>query len=171
MGILDGILGSLLGGNSNAGPLQSILGSVLGGGGQAQQQGGLGSLLGGGQAQQGGLGGALGGLLGGGGTGGGLGGLLGQFQQAGLGHVAQSWVGTGANQQVSPDQLHQVFGDEQVSQWSQQSGLPKQDLLSQLSQYLPHAVDQMTPHGQVPTEAEGGSAFDGAGINMGTRTV
>ncbi len=159
MGILDGILGSVLGGSSNAGPLQSILGSVLGGG-QAQQQ------------QQGGLGGTLGGLLGGGGgAGGGLGGLLGQFQQAGLGHVAQSWVGTGQNQPVSPDQLHQVFGDDQVNQWSQQTGVPKHDLLSQLSQYLPHAVDQMTPQGQVPTEAEGGSAFDGAGINMGTRTV
>ena len=158
MGILDGILGSVLGGSSNAGPLQSILGSVLGGG-QAQQQ-------------QGGLGGALGGLLGGGGggAGGGLGGLLGQFQQAGLGHVAQSWVGSGPNQQVSPDQLNQVFGDQQVNQWSQQTGMPKHDLLSQLSQYLPHAVDQMTPQGQVPTE-EGGSAFDGAGINMGTRTV
>ena len=152
MGILDGILGSVLGGSSNAGPLQSILGSVLGGG-QAQQQ------------QQGGLGGMLGG------GGGGLGGLLGQFQQAGLGHIAQSWVGNGQNQQVSPDQLNQVFGDQQVNQWSQQSGLPKQDLLSQLSQYLPHAVDKMTPQGQVPTEAEGGSAFDGAGINLGTRTV
>jgi len=160
MGILDGILGSVLGGSSNAGPLQSILGSVLGGGGQAQQQ-------------QGGLGGALGGMLGGGGggAGGGLSGLLGQFQQAGLGHVAQSWVGNGQNQQVSPDQLNQVFGDQQVNQWSQQSGMPKQDLLSQLSQYLPHAVDKMTPQGQVPTEAEGGSAFDGAGINLGTRTV
>jgi len=158
MGILDGILGGLLGGNSNAGPLQSILGSVLGGG-QAQQ----------GQAQQGGLGGMLGG--GGGGGGGGLGGLLNQFQQAGLGQVAQSWVGNGPNQQVSPDQLHQVFGDQQVNQWSQQSGLPKHDLLSQLSQYLPHAVDKMTPQGQVPTEAEGGSAFDGAGVNLGTRTT
>ena len=159
MGILDGILGSVLGGSSNAGPLQSILGSVLGGGGQAQQQ-------------QGGLGGALGGMLGGGGgAGGGLGGLLGQFQQAGLGHVAQSWVGNGPNQQVSPDQLNQVFGDQQVNQWSQQTGMPKHDLLSQLSQYLPHAVDQMTPQGQVPTEADGGSAFDGAGINLGTRTV
>ncbi len=159
MGILDGILGSVLGGSSNAGPLQSILGSVLGGGGQAQQQGGLG--------------GALGGMLGGGGggAGGGLSGLLGQFQQAGLGHVAQSWVGNGQNQQVSPDQLNQVFGDQQVNQWSQQSGMPKQDLLSQLSQYLPHAVDKMTPQGQVPTEAEGGSAFDGAGVNLGTRTV
>jgi uncharacterized protein YidB (DUF937 family) len=163
MGILDGILGSVLGGSSNAGPLQSILGSVLGGG-QAQQQ------PGGQVQQQGGLGGTLGGMLGGG-AGGGLGGLLGQFQQAGLGHVAQSWVGNGQNQQVSPDQLNQVFGDQQVNQWSQQTGMPKQDLLSQLSQYLPHAVDRMTPQGQVPAEAEGGSAFDGAGINLGTRTV
>lgn len=160
MGILDGILGSLLGGNSNASPLQSILGSMLGGG-QAQQ---------GGQPQQGGLGGALGGMLGGGGAAGGLGGLLGKFQQAGLGNVAQSWVGSGPNQQVTPDQLHQVFGDEQVNQWSQQSGMPKHDLLSQLSQYLPHAVDQMTPQGQVPAGGEGG-AFDGAGVNMGTRST
>ena len=45
------------------------------------------------------------------------------------------------------------------------------DLLSQLSQYLPHAVDKMTPGGQVPTEAGEGGAFDGAGINMGTRNV
>jgi len=160
MGILDGILGGLLGGNSNASPLQSILGSMLGGG-QAQQ---------GGQPQQGGLGGALGGMLGGGGAAGGLGGLLSKFQQAGLGNVAQSWVGSGPNQQVTPDQLHQVFGDEQVNQWSQQSGMPKHDLLSQLSQYLPHAVDQMTPQGQVPAEGAGG-AFDGAGINMGTRST
>lgn len=173
MGILDGILGGLLGGNSNASPLQSILGSMLGGG-QAQQggqpqQGGLGGalggMLGGGQAQQGGLGGMLGG-----GAAGGLGGLLSQFQQAGLGNVAQSWVGNGPNQQVTPDQLHQVFGDEQVNQWSQQSGMPKHDLLSQLSQYLPHAVDKMTPQGQVPAEGEGG-AFDGAGVDMGTRTT
>jgi uncharacterized protein YidB (DUF937 family) len=151
MGILDGILGGLLGGNSNASPLQSILGSMLGGGGA--------------QAQQGGLGGMLGGA-----GGGGLGGLLGQFQNAGLGNVAQSWVGTGPNQQVSPDQLHQVFGDQQVNQWAQQANMQPHDLLSQLSQYLPHAVDKMTPGGQLPTDS-GEGAFDGAGINLGTRNT
>ena len=140
MGLLDGILGSLLGGGgNNASPLQSILGSMLGGGGQAQQ--------------------------------GGLGGLLSQFQNAGLGNVAQSWVGSGPNQQVSPDQLHQVFGDQQVNQWAQQANMQPHDLLSQLSQYLPHAVDQMTPGGQVPAASGEGGAFDGAGINMGTRNV
>lgn len=152
MGLLDGILGSLLGGNSNASPLQSILGSVLGGGGAQAQQGGLGGMLGGGGA-------------------GGLGGLLSQFQNAGLGNVAQSWVGNGPNQQVSPDQLHQVFGDQQVNQWAQQANMQPHDLLSQLSQYLPHAVDQMTPGGQMPAASGEGGAFDGAGINMGTRNV
>ncbi len=157
MGILDGILGSVLGGNSNASPLQSILGSVLGGGG--------------GQAQQGGAAGGLGSMLGGGGAGGGLGGLLGQFQNAGLGNIAQSWVGNGPNQQVSPDQLHQVFGEQQVNQWAQQANMQPHDLLSQLSQYLPHAVDQMTPGGQAPAASGDGGAFDGGGIDMGTRTV
>ncbi len=161
MGILDGILGNLLGGNNNASPLQSILGSILGGG---QSQGG-------GQAQSGGLGGMLGGVLGGGGPSGGLGGLLNRFQQAGMGDVAQSWVGTGPNRQVNPDQLNQVFGDHQVDQWAQQANMPKHDLLSQLSQYLPHAVDQMTPGGQVPADPVAGSPFDGPGVNVGPRTV
>ncbi len=177
MSLLNSVLGGLLGGNSNASPMQGILGSLLGGGGQG---GGLGGMLGGGQQQSGGLGGALGGLLGGGqqqsgGLGGllgggqqpqqmgGLGGLLGRFQQAGMGDVANSWVGTGANQQVSPEQLEQVFGHEQIDQWSQQSNMPKQDLLSQLSQYLPHAVDRMTPNGKLP---EGDSPFDKAGVNL-----
>lgn len=166
MGILDGILGSLLGGNSNASPLQSILGSMLGGGGQTQQGGGQ-VQQGGGQVQQGG---GLAGMLGGG-AGGGLGGLLSKFQNAGLGNVAQSWVGNGQNQQVSPDQLHQVFGDQQVNQWAQQANMQPHDMLSQLSQYLPHAVDQMTPGGQVPAASGEGGAFDGAGVNMGTRNV
>lgn len=146
MSILNGILGSLLGGQSNASPLQSILGSLLGGGQQQQPQGGLGGMLGGG-----------------------LGGLLNQFQQHGMGDVAQSWVGTGPNRPVSPDQLQQVFGDQQVDQWAQQSNMPKHDLLSQLSKYLPSAVDQMTPTGQVPADPVAGSPFDGPGVNIGDR--
>ena len=94
---------------------------------------------------------------------GGLGGLLSRFQQAGMGDVANSWVGTGANQQVMPHQLEQVFGSQQIDQWAQQSNMPRSDLLSQLSQYLPQAVDKMTPDGRLP---EGGSAFDKAGVNL-----
>ncbi len=83
---------------------------------------------------------------------GGLGGLLSQFQQAGLGNIAQSWIGNGANQPVSPQQLQNVFGENQVQDMANQAGMPKGDFLSQLSQHLPHAVDQMTPNGQVSDE-------------------
>ena len=46
--------------------------------------------------------GALGGLLG---SEGGLDGLVKQLSDAGLGEQVQSWVGTGANEPVDPDQL------------------------------------------------------------------
>ena len=82
----------------------------------------------------------------------GLAGLISQFQRAGLGHVAQSWVGNGANQPVSPQQLQSVLGDDQVQSMAVQSGMQPQDLLSQLSQHLPNAVNGMTPNGQMPDE-------------------
>ena len=163
MSLLNSILGNVLGGSAQSSLLTGLLGGLLGGGQQQAPQGGglLGSLLGGWQQQA-----PSGGM-------GGLSGLLGMFQQAGLGNVAQSWVGSGANQQVTPDQLHQVFGQDRVQQMAQQTGLPPQDLLSQLSQHLPNLVDQMTPNGRMPDghadPFAGGTttAFDGPGIPEG----
>ena len=86
------------------------------------------------------------------GLGGSLGGLLQQFQNAGLGHVAQSWIGTGSNQPVSPDQLQNVFGRDRVNDMANQAGMQPGDFLSQLSQHLPAAVDGMTPNGRLPDE-------------------
>jgi uncharacterized protein YidB (DUF937 family) len=88
----------------------------------------------------------------GGGQQGGLGGLVSSFEQAGLGHIAQSWIGNGANQPVSPQQLQSVFGENQVNSMASQSGMAPQDFLSQLSQHLPNAVNAMTPNGQMPDE-------------------
>ena len=119
----------------------------------------LGSLLGGGQPNRtANMEQAVTGLFGGQqaqgtpGLGGGLQGLLGQFERAGLGSVAQSWVGNGPNQSISPDQMRGVFGDQQIQNMSQQSGIPQEDLLSQLAHHLPHVVDGMTPNGQVPSD-------------------
>jgi uncharacterized protein YidB (DUF937 family) len=126
------------------GLLDQVLGQVL----QSQQTG---------TAASSGVGGVLMNLLGGGGNrtagaGGGLGGLLSSFEQAGLGHIAQSWVGNGPNHPVSPQQLQTVFGDDQVQTMARQSGMAPQDFLSQLSQHLPRVVDGMTPNGQMPDE-------------------
>lgn len=85
--------------------------------------------------------------------GGGLAGLLQQLQQAGLGEQVNSWVGTGQNLPVSPEQLQQAFGGDQMSQMAEKMGLSTGDLGAQLSQMLPQVVDQLTPGGKLP---EGG---------------
>jgi uncharacterized protein YidB (DUF937 family) len=124
--------------------------------------GGLGGGLGGGSISGGGLGdllkGGLGGLLGGAAAGsvisGGLGDLLKQFQQNGQGDTADSWVSPGPNKQISPGDLGKALGVDQINTLTSQTGLSREELLSGLSQYLPEAVNHLTPDGRVPTESE-----------------
>ena len=102
--------------------------------------------------------GPLGGLLGGAAAGtvlsGGLNDLLKQLQDSGHGEKANSWVGTGQNQQISPGDLANALGADQIDQLSSQSGLSRDELLNGLSQYLPKVVDHLTPDGRVPTGDE-----------------
>jgi uncharacterized protein YidB (DUF937 family) len=105
--------------------------------------------------------GRLGGLQAGGAAGsvlsGGLTDLLKQFEQAGQGDVAKSWVGTGPNKQISPDDIEKALGQERVNALAEQAGLSRVALLSGLSEQLPEMVDQLTPHGRLPTEEEASS--------------
>jgi uncharacterized protein YidB (DUF937 family) len=81
---------------------------------------------------------------------GGLQGVVNEFEQNGLGATVKSWVGTGPNQSISPDQVQQVLGPDLLQQLSQKSGLSVQDLTQKLSQVLPQAVDKATPDGAIP---------------------
>jgi uncharacterized protein YidB (DUF937 family) len=118
----------------------------------------LGGLLGGSGAPSGGNLGGLGGLLAGGAAGtvlsGGLKDVLDQLAQNGQGDVAKSWVGTGANKDISPNDLGQALGDDTVNSLAEQAGISKIELLDGLSQQFPRFVDQLTPKGRVPTEQE-----------------
>lgn len=100
--------------------------------------------------------GALMSLLGGQGQVGGLGGLLRRFEQAGLGDVARSWVSNGTNQPVSPQQVAQALGPEQVQTMATQTGMPKESLLAELAQHLPGIIDRLTPNGQAPQPSPAG---------------
>jgi uncharacterized protein YidB (DUF937 family) len=137
MGLLDSVVGGMLGGGGSGGGnsqlLQIIMGMLSNQGG-----GGLGGLGG-----SGGLGGMV--------NSGGLAGLVQQFQRGGLGDVAASWVSTGPNQPVSGEQLQSVFGNDMVAQIAQQLGMSHGDTLGQMSQLLPHVVDKLTPNGELPT--------------------
>ena len=80
--------------------------------------------------------------------------LINQFKQNGLEGVINSWIGTGQNQAISPTQLRQALGQKTVGDLSQQAGAPPDDLLSQLSKYLPAVIDRLTPNGQLPRQTD-----------------
>jgi uncharacterized protein YidB (DUF937 family) len=76
------------------------------------------------------------------------------LRRNGLGEAVNSWIGTGQNQAISPDQLRQALGHNTVNDLSQQSGLAHEDLLAQLSRMLPGVIDKLTPNGQLPNQGE-----------------
>lgn len=80
---------------------------------------------------------------------GGLQGLIAQFSQAGLGQQAQSWVGTGQNQPISAEQLMQVFGSGSLQSLAGSFGLDSQQAASGLAGLLPDVIDQLTPGGEI----------------------
>lgn len=128
MGLLDGLLGSLTGstGSGSTNPLMQIVMQML--------------------ANKGG-GGAGGGALE---SMGGLSGIINAFQQGGLGHIADSWVGTGENLPVSPDQLTQVLGADKIGQIASQLGMSQGDAAGGLAKILPELINHITPNGQMP---------------------
>ena len=85
---------------------------------------------------------------------GGLGDLLKQFQQNGHGDAANSWVSNGPNKQISPGDLANALGADQIDHLVSQSGLSRDELLSGLSQYLPDVINHLTPDGRLPNENE-----------------
>ena len=83
---------------------------------------------------------------------GGLHGVVSEFERNGLGPTVQSWISTGPNQPISPENLQKVLGTDVLQQLSQKSGLSMQELAQRLAQALPEAVNQMTPNGTIPPQ-------------------
>ena len=144
MGLLDGLLGNVLGaavgGNREQSqaqdPLSSILGGLTGGRG-----GGTGNIL---------LQLALSMLQ----QQGGLGNVLGKFRESGMGAQADSWVSTGQNMNISPNQLEQVFGSGALNDIASKLGMSQHQAGSAMSQVLPELINQLTPQGQVTQDSE-----------------
>ena len=82
---------------------------------------------------------------------GGLQTLLTQAKSAGLDDKIRSWIGTGENLPISADQVRNLLSDAQVQALVARTGLPAAVVLPAIAELLPHAVEQHTPDGQVPT--------------------
>jgi uncharacterized protein YidB (DUF937 family) len=136
-------------GYQNRDKLQGILGNLTG------QHPGTGNAN---DNDSGGLGGLLGGLFGGQNAGGGISGaigdLIGRFSDNGHGDAARSWVETGPNREVGPNDLEEALGEDTLAELGQKTGLSRQELVARLSKVLPSAVDKLTPEGRLPTPDE-----------------
>lgn len=93
-------------------------------------------------------------LTGKGGDGLGLSRLVEQFKGAGLGDKADSWVGTGENQDLTPDEVEKAIGRDRLDKMSKQTGESVGGLKSDLSKMIPSAVDKLTPDGKMPSPGD-----------------
>jgi uncharacterized protein YidB (DUF937 family) len=112
--------------------LEDLITKAMGGGGQAQ------------------LIEAVVGMIGGGGKLGGLTGMLGMLEGGGLGDAAESWVGTGANQAVSGDQISQALGSDHIADIAKKAGIAPEAASSGIADLLPQLIDGLTPNGSLP---------------------
>ena len=85
---------------------------------------------------------------------GGIQGLLSKFQSAGLGDKAASWVGTGQNQAISPEEAGQALGPDAIGQIAAKLGISQEQAGQAVSQALPEVVDKLTPGGQAPAAGQ-----------------
>jgi uncharacterized protein YidB (DUF937 family) len=81
-------------------------------------------------------------------------GLLENLNSSGLGDQVKSWVGTGDNKPITPDQVTQAIGADQIAQAAKDAGCTPQQAASDLAKVLPQIVDTATPTGAAPAPTD-----------------
>jgi uncharacterized protein YidB (DUF937 family) len=98
---------------------------------------------------------------------GGLDGLVGKLRAGGLEREVDSWVSTGPNEPVDPQQLGQALGPDTVQQLSAGSGIDVRSLLPLLAMFLPQIIDMLTKNGSTPAGGLDGAAGQGGLPDLG----
>lgn len=82
---------------------------------------------------------------------GGIAGLLGSLQSSGLGDIVESWLGSGDNKAINPDQIKSALGSDTLSQFARKAGIDSEnDASTILAGLLPGVVDKLSPDGKLP---------------------
>ena len=84
---------------------------------------------------------------------GGLSGILERFNQAGLADEVKSWIGTGANLPISPEDIQRVLSSGRLQEIASKAGIPAEQVSAELAKVLPQVVDTLTPNGHLPDNA------------------
>jgi len=103
-----------------------------------------------GGGDEGAIGNALSGLLGGGSDGDlDIGGLVGKFAGGDTANAAKSWLGDGANEAVSGEQVSNALGQDKVAAFAEQLGIGQEEAGGALSDLLPNLIDQNSSGGDL----------------------
>ncbi len=84
--------------------------------------------------------------------GGGLKGLIDTFAKSGLEDVVKSWIGTGANKDISVDELTSALGKDKLEELANRAGIPVDQTSGLLKELLPRIIDKVTPNGKISDE-------------------
>ena len=80
---------------------------------------------------------------------GGLNALTQTFERNGLGSIISSWIGSGENAAISPDQIKSVLGSDCIANLAKKAGISPETATQYLTRSLPGLVDALTPNGKV----------------------
>jgi len=80
--------------------------------------------------------------------------LVEKLRNGGLRDQVDSWISTGPNCPVAPQELERALGEGETDRLASEAGTERPGLLAVLSQMLPRLVDGLTPQGRLPTQGE-----------------
>jgi uncharacterized protein YidB (DUF937 family) len=78
-----------------------------------------------------------------------IGSLVSKMDAGGLGAIAQSWLGDGGNQSISPEEVANTLGADQISAFASQLGLNEAEAAGGLSEAIPQIVDKASSGGSL----------------------
>jgi uncharacterized protein YidB (DUF937 family) len=81
-----------------------------------------------------------------------------EFEGAGFANKVRSWVSTGPNLQINPIEVQQALGLDKLAEIARSAGIPVDKAKDLLAEYLPTAIDKLTPEGKLPQAPAGGPA-------------
>ena len=80
----------------------------------------------------------------------GLNSLVRGFREAGLADIVDSWISTGPNLPITPEQIQKGLEGKVIRQLAHKTGLSQETVGVQLATLLPQLVDRLTSEGTLP---------------------
>ncbi len=78
-----------------------------------------------------------------------IGSIINNFDTGGLGDIAKTWLGDGANRSISPNQVVDAMGQDKIADFASQLGLSPDEAAGGLSEAFPQMIDKGSAGGSL----------------------